>query len=117
MITELPTLVNELFEIGNGHEEISENGFSVSLDVQKVDDSTIVLTIKRDTDKAEFEKMVNDLDDDIFQEVWDNLSDNYGLKELNEMYEGANAKNVISLFKDELKNVVTKRIESLNKYL
>ncbi len=110
-------LIEELFNADNAHEEYTDNDISFSIDSKKQDDNTIVITIKRNTDKAEFEKWVNNLDDNLFEEVWESLSNKFGLKELNSMYEGANYKNVISFFKNEAKNITQNKINELQSLL
>lgn len=110
-------LIEELFNADNAHEEYTDNDISFSIDSKKQDDNTIVITIKRNTDKAEFEKWVNNLDDNLFEEVWESLSNKFGLKELNSMYEGANYKNVISCFKNEAKNITQNKISELQSLL
>ena len=47
-------LIEELFNADNAHEEYTDNDISFSIDSKKQDDNTIVITIKRNTDKAEF---------------------------------------------------------------
>ena len=76
-----------------------------------------VVVINTRTDKAEFEKWVNNLDDNLYEEIWESLSNKFGLKELNSMYEGANYKNVISCFKNEAKNITQNKINELQSLL
>lgn len=110
-------LIEELFNADNAHQEYTDNDISFSIDSKKQDDNTIVITIKRNIDKAEFEKWVNNLDDDLYEEIWESLSNKFGLKELNSMYEGANYKNVISCFKNEAKNITQNKINELQSLL
>lgn len=110
-------LIEELFNADNAHQEYTDNDISFSIDSKKQDDNTIVITIKRNIDKAEFEKWVNNLDDDLYEEIWESLSNKFGLKELNSMYEGANYKNVISCFKNEAKKITQNKISELQSLL
>ena len=110
-------LIEELFNVDDAHEEYTDNDISFSIDSKKQDDSTLIITIKRNSDKVEFEKWVNELDDNLFSEIWESLSNKFGLKELNSMYEGANYKNVISCFKNEAKNITQNKINKLQSLL
>lgn len=110
-------LIEELFNAGNAHQEYTDNDISFSIDSKKQDDNTIVITIKRNIDKAEFEKWVNNLDDYLYEKIWESLSNKFGLKELNSMYEGANYKNVISCFKNETKKITQNKINELQSLL
>lgn len=71
---------------------------------------TIKVTLSENKDKKDFEQYVNQMPDDLFQEIWESLSEKHGLKTLNELYEGNNYKQVISLFKGEGAEILKKRI-------
>ena len=111
----LASLIKELFQMDEMHQEYTDNDMSFCIDSEKKDDSTLVFTIKlkENKDKKEFEKWVNDLDDDLFNETWEALSEKYGLKDLNEAYNTDNYKAVINEFKSTAKQIAQNRIKRL----
>lgn len=110
-------LIKELFTYNNLHEEYSFNDDSFILDLKKEDDNNITIKVtlkeKDNKDKKEFEKWVNSLDDDIFNETWESLSEEFGLKELNDAYKTENYQQVIDMFKDRATQVITNKINNL----
>lgn len=114
-------LVKELFSYGNLHEEYSFNDDSFILDLKKEDDNNITIKVilkeKDNKDKKEFEKWVNSLDDDIFNETWESLSEECGLKELNDAYKTENYQQVINMFKDRASQVINSKINNLKDLL
>lgn len=110
-------LVKELFTYDDLHEEFAFNNDSFILDLKKEDDNTltikVVLKEKDNKDKKEFEKWVNSLDDDVFNETWESLSEEFGLKELNDAYKTENYQQVIDMFKDRASQVITNKINNL----
>lgn len=114
-------LVKELFTYNDLHEEYSFNDDSFILDLKKEDDNTltvkVVLKEKDNKDKKEFEKWVNSLDDDVFNETWESLSEEYGLKELNDAYKTKDYQQVIDMFKDRASQVINSKINNLKSFL
>ena len=108
----IKTLIEELFGMEELHEEYQDNDTHFAIDMQKEDDNTLVITIelKDNKDKKEFESWVNDLDDEIFNETWESLSDEFGLKDLNEAYNSDDYITVIDKFKERAKEVINKKI-------
>lgn len=117
MEKELFALIQELLKMDELHEEYTINDTSFAIDTRKQDDNTVVITVslKANQDKKEFEDWVNDLDDSLFSEVWESLSEEYGLKKLNDAYEGENYKEVIKLFKNKAKMLAAQKVDYLTK--
>lgn len=107
----LKTLVKELFNLNTMHQEYQDNDTQFIVDSQKEGNTlTIKVTLKENTDKKEFEAFVDTLDDDLFNEVWESLSEEDNLHSLNELYNSKDYKKVISKFKARVKDIVRKKI-------
>ena len=120
MEKELFQLAEQLLQQNTeGHEEITVNGKTLTVDYEKKDENTMIVTVSlhENKDKKEFETWVNNLDDEFFNEVWENLSDIYGLKELNDTYDNGNYQEVISKFKSTAKELAQQKINLLSKIL
>jgi len=57
------------------------------------------------------------MDDDLFNEVWETLSEEDNLHSLNEIYNSDNYKEVISKFKNKTKEIASRKIKELQKLL
>ena len=106
-------LIKELFKSAEEmHEEYSENGTSYALDVKKEGNTlNVKITLKGNKDKKDFEKFVDELDDDIYEEVIESLQDEIG--DLTKLYETESYKDVITIFKNKVKQVAQNRINYL----
>lgn len=114
----LKSLIEELFKMDNLHHEYTDNNSSYVIDSQKEGNTlTIKVSLKENEDKKEFENWVNDLDDEIFNETWESLSEDYGLKDLNCIYDSDNYKQIIDLFKTRTKEIASDKIKKLQKIL
>lgn len=114
----LKELVKELFNIGTLHQEYQDNDSQYVIDSQKTGDTlTIKVQFKENTDKKEFEKFVDTLDDDLFNEVWESLSEEDNLHSLNELYNSKDYKKVITKFKQRVKDIAKQRILDYQKLL
>ncbi len=114
----IKNLIKELGE-GTKHEEYTDgnNIYVLDLDVNK-DNVLFKMSVKENKDKEEFEKWVNELDDDIFEDVWQSLSDKLGGNEkLNEMYEGKDYKKVINAFKLETMKILQSKVNKFKSML
>ena len=108
-------LFNQLFEgLKDGEERIETEDFISQIYVEG-NSIILKLTKKDNKDKKEFEDWVNQLDDDIFTEVWESLSEDFGLKELNDIYDSPNYKNVINVFKTRAKEIAEEKVKMLTK--
>ena len=110
------TLVKELMVMDELHEEYTDNNLHCVIDSQKEGDTlTIKVSLKENKDKQEFEDWVNRLDDDIFNETWESLSNEYGLKNLNDVYNTEDYKNVINMFKSTAREIAENKVKQLTK--
>lgn len=114
----LKQVINELFSLDDLHQEYQDNDTHYVVDSQKEGNKlTITITLKENKDKKEFEKWIDNMNDDLFNEIWESLSEEYNLHSLNEMYNSKNYKEVITKFKNKTKEIVSNKIEELQKYL
>lgn len=113
----LIALIRELNELDELHTEYIDDNIHYVIDSNRDENGTLhfSIKIKDHTDKIEFQDWVKQLDDDMFQEVWEKLSEEHGLQTLNEMYESDNYKEVITLFKEKAKEIARNKIDSLVK--
>ena len=110
----LAPFVKELFAMDEMHEEYKDDEIHFSIDSQKKGDSTLVITIKlkEDNVKEQFEKWVDDLDDEIFEEAVGIVNEHFNGK-MNEVYTSENYKDVINLFKATVTKLAQEKINSL----
>lgn len=118
MTNEMVTaLIKELFTVDELHNEYTDNNISYVIDVQKNDNKlTIEISLEENKDKKEFENWVDELDDDIFNETWESLSDEFGLKDLNDAYETDNYQEVIETFKSKAREIAQEKVNMLTKF-
>ena len=114
----LKLLVKELFALNELHQEYQDKDTHFVVDSQREGNTlTIKVTLKENKDKKEFEKWVNQMDDDLFNEVWESLSEEDALHTLDEMYNSDNYKEVIDKFKKRTREIASKKIKELQKVL
>lgn len=114
----LKELVKELFKLQELHQEYQDNDTHFVIDSQKENDTlTIKVKILENKDKKEFENWVNQLDQNLFNEVWESLSAEDELHSLDELYNSENYKEVITKFKNKAKDIASKKIKELQKLL
>lgn len=114
----LKTLIKELFALKELHQEYQDNDTHFVIDSQRKGNTlTINVTLKENKDKKDFERWVNQLDDDIFNEVWESLSKEDQLHTLDEIYNSENYKEVINKFKAKTKEIALNKIKSLQKFI
>lgn len=115
----LIALIRELMELDELHTEYIDNDIHYVIDSNRDEDEILRFSveIKENEDKKEFEQWVDQLDDDFFQEVWESLSEEDNLHDLNEIYESPNYKEVIDKFKNKAKEIATEKINILQKLL
>lgn len=114
-------ILEKLFQQEELHEEIVDNNVKYVIDVEKGTDNEINITVTREKvsnkDKEKFEAWVNQLDGDLFTEIWESLSEDYGLYELNKCYESEGYQKVIDLFKERTQKILSQKIEKLTKLI
>lgn len=110
-------LVKELFDsVEELHNEYKDNDIQYVIDATK-EGNTLSIEITLETDKKEFEQWIDQLDDDIFTETWETLSEEDNLHDLNELYNSENYHEVIDKFKSKAKEIIEDKIEYLHKIL
>ena len=114
-------ILEKLFQQEELHEEIVDNNIKYVIDVEKGTDNEINIKVTKEQvsneDKKQFEAWVNQLDGDLFTEIWESLSEDYGLYDLNKLYESENYKKVIDLFKKRTQKILNQKIEKLTKLI
>lgn len=114
-------ILEKLFQQEELHEEIVDNNIKYVIDVEKGTDNEINITVTKEQvsnkDKEQFEAWVNQLDDNLFSEIWESLSEDYGLYDLNKLYESEDYKKVIDLFKERTQKILSQKIEKLTKLI
>lgn len=111
----LKTLIEELFKMDNVHHEYTDNNSSYVIDSQREGNTlTIKVSLKENEDKKEFEKWLENVDDDLFSEVLEEMS---GLYDLQSLYSSENYKEVINKVKSKTKEIANRKIKELQKLL
>lgn len=114
-------ILEKLFQQEELHEEIVDNNIKYVIDLEKGTDNEINIKVTKEQvsneDKKQFEAWVNQLDGDLFTEIWESLSEDYGLYDLNKLYESENYKKVIDLFKERTQKILNQKIEKLTKLI
>lgn len=112
----IKTLIEELFKMDTMHHEYKDNNSEYVIDSQKEGNTlTIKVTLKENKDKQEFEKWLENIDDNLFSEILDELSDNY--TDIQELYESPDYRIVIDAVKTKANEIVSRKIKELEKLL
>lgn len=111
----LKALIKELFGMSELHQEYQDNDTHFVVDSQKTGNTlTIKVQLLENKDKKEFEKWLEQIDDDLFSEVLDELKKE-GLADLNSLYSSKDYMKVITKIKSKTKEIAAKRIKKLQK--
>lgn len=111
----LKTLIEELFKMDNVHHEYTDNNSSYVIDSQKEGNTlTIKVSLKENEDKKNFEKWLENVDDDLFSEVLEEMG---GLYDLQSLYSSENYKEVINKVKSKTREIANRKIKELQKLL
>ena len=114
----LKALVSELMGMDELHQEYQDNDTHFVVDSTKKGNTlTIKVQLLENKDKKEFEKWIDTLDDDLFNEVWESLSEEDNLHSLNDLYNSKDYKQVITKFKSKTKEIAQRRIKELQKLI
>ena len=109
------SLIKELMGLDTVHEEYQDNDTHYTVDSQKEGDTlTITITLKENKDKEEFEEWLQNVDEDLFAEVLEELNKD-GLLNLEKMYNSENYKSVIDKVKLKTKQIASRKIKELQK--
>lgn len=113
----LKSLIKELFALNELHQEYQDNDTHFVVDSKKESNTlTIKVQLIENKDKKEFEKWLEQVDDDFLSEVLDELSGE-GLSNLNDIYNSENYKQVINKVKSKSKEIATRKIKELQKLI
>ena len=113
----MKTLIEELFAMNELHQEYQDNDTHFVVDSQREGNTlTIKVTLKENKDKKEFEKWLENIDDNLFAEVIYELTAD-GLINLEDTYNSENYPTVINKVKSKTKEVAQRKIKELQKLL
>jgi hypothetical protein len=114
----LKALIEELFAMDTLHQEYQDNDSHFVVDSTKEGNTlTIKVTLLENKDKEKFEKWLEQVDDDLFQEVLDELAEKEGLKDINSLYNSEKYQQVIDKVKAKTKEIAARKIKNLKKFL
>lgn len=114
----LKTLIKELFSMDNVHEEYRDKDTHFVVDSQKNGNTlTIKVQLLENKDKKEFEKWLQQVDDNLFSDVLDELREKEGLANLNELYNSEKYGEVIKKVRNKTKEIAARKIKELQKLI
>ena len=102
----IKALIAELFKMDTMHQEYKDNDTHFLIDSQKEGNTlTIKVQLLENKDKREFEQWLEQIDDDLFSEV------------LDEIYNSKDYQKAIDKIKSKTKEIAVRRIKELQKLL
>ena len=114
----LKALIEELFAMDTLHQEYQDNDSHFVVDSTKEGNTlTIKVQLLENKDKKEFEKWLQQVDDDLFQEVLEELAEKEGLSDINSLYNSENYQQVIDRVRSKTKELAARKIKNLKKLL
>lgn len=114
----LKALIEELFEMDTLHQEYQDNDSHFVVDSTREGNTlTIKVQLLENKDKKEFERWLQQVDDDLFQEVLDELAEKEGLKDISNLYNSENYQQVIDRVKTKTKEIANRKIKMLKKLI
>ena len=114
----LKALIKELFEMDTLHQEYKDNDSHFVVDSTKEGNTlTIKVQLLENKDKEEFENWLQQVDDNLFQEVLEELAEKDGLSDINSLYNSENYQKVIDKVKTKTKEIAKRRIKELQKLI
>ena len=114
----LKALVAELMGMDELHQEYQDNDTHFVIDsIKERNTLTIKVKLLENKDKKEFEKWLQQVDDDLFQEVLDELSEKEGLKDISNLYNSEKYQQVIDKVRSKTKELAARKIKNLKKLL
>ena len=114
----LKALIEELFEMDTLHQEYQDNDSHFVVDSTREGNTlTIKVKLLENKDKKEFEKWLQQVDDDLFQEVLDELAEKEGLKDISNLYNSEKYQQVIDKVRSKTKELAARKIKDLKKLL
>ena len=114
----LKALIEELFEMDTLHQEYQDNDSHFVVDSTREGNTlTIKVQLLENKDKKDFENWLQQVDDDLFQEVLEELSEKDGLSDINSLYNSENYQQAIDKVKAKTKEIANRKIKMLKKLL
>ena len=114
----LKALISELMRMDTLHQEYQDNDAHFVIDSTK-EENTLVIKVQllENKDKKDFENWLQQVDDDLFQEVLEELAEKEGLSDINSLYNSENYQQVIDRVKTKTKEIANRKIKMLKKLI
>jgi hypothetical protein len=114
----LKALISELMGMDELHQEYQDNDTHFVIDSTK-EGNTLVIKVQllENKDKKDFENWLQQVDDDLFQEVLEELAEKDGLSDINSLYNSENYQQVIDKVKTKTKEIANRKIKMLKKLI
>ena len=114
----LKALISELMGMDELHQEYQDNDTHFVIDSTK-EGNTLVIKVQllENKDKKDFENWLQQVDDDLFQEVLDELAEKEGLKDISTLYNSEKYQQVIDRVKAKTKEIANRKIKMLKKLI
>ena len=114
----LKALVAELMGLDELHQEYQDNDTHFVIDSTKEGNTlTIKVQLLKNKDKEDFENWLQQVDDNLFQEVLEELAEKEGLSDINSLYNSENYQQVIDKVKAKTKEIANRKIKMLKKLI
>ena len=115
----MKALIKELFALDTTHQEYQDNDTHFVVDSQKNGNTlTIKVQLLENKDKKDFEKWLeNNVDDELFSEVLEELAKKEGLTDIEALYNSKDYKKVIDRVKSKTKEIVARKVRELQNLL
>jgi hypothetical protein len=114
----LKALIKELMELDELHNEYQDNDSHFVIDSTKEGNTlTIKVQLLDNKDKKEFENWLKLVDDDLFAEVLQELSEKEGISDIEALYKSADYKKAIDKVKAKTKEIAARKVKALKRLL
>ena len=114
----LKALISELMGMDELHQEYQDNDTHFVIDSTREGNTlTIKVQLLENKDKKDFENWLQQVDDDLFQEVLEELAEKDGLSDINSLYNSENYQQVIDKVKTKTKEIANRKIKMLKKLI
>ena len=114
----LKTLISEVMGLDELHQEYQDNDTHFVIDSTKEGNTlTIKVQLLDNEDKKEFENWLQLVDDDLFAEVLQELSEKEGIADIEALYKSADYKKAIDKVKAKTKEIAARKVKALKRLL
>lgn len=114
----LKALVSELMGMDELHQEYQDDDTHFVIDSTKEGNTlTIKVQLLENKDKEDFENWLQQVDDNLFQEVLEELAEKEGLSDINSLYNSENYQQAIDKVKAKTKEIANRKIKMLKKLI